>query len=157
MSTGPRRLELLDDVGFLLSRSSGAAIRATNEQLRSAGIRARHYSVLSLACDTEGVSQRELADVLGLDPSQIVALVDDLQKRGLVERHPDPGDRRTRLVSPTPHGRTVLRRARGQVAKARNDFLGRLDDGERAVLLELLRKVAVPDQVEAATGGGTSD
>ncbi|GAA4316157.1 hypothetical protein GCM10023162_22650 [Klenkia terrae] len=97
---------LTDDLGFLLSRASGAVVRATNAALTSHGLRVRQYSVLVLACDAaDGVTQRELADVLGLDPSQVVLLVDELAGAGLVERRPSEADRRTRLVVATDAGR----------------------------------------------------
>lgn len=147
MGTAPE-LDLFDDVGFLLSRGSGLVVRMTNASLRRTGLRVRHFSVLSIACDTEGVSQRDLSDMLGLDPSQIVALVDELQKQGLVERQPDPRDRRTRIVSPTRRGRSVNKRARGRVASAREEFLSPLDPGEREALLTMLRKVALQDLVD---------
>src|SRR5680860_1306079 len=90
-------LELMEDTGFLLSRSSGLAVRTTNAHLAPFGLRVRQFSVLSVACDRDGITQRELAEVLGLDPSQIVALVDELAAAGLVERRPGPRDRRARL------------------------------------------------------------
>lgn len=99
---------LIDDVGFLLSRASGLFVRATNAALASYGLRVRSYSVLLLACAaTEGVSQRDLAEVLGLDPSQVVQLVDELTASGLVERRPSASDRRTKLVCATTAGRAL--------------------------------------------------
>src|SRR4051812_49921234 len=86
---------LTDDLGFLLTRASGLVVRATNAALVGVGLRVRQYSVLVLADDTtDGISQRDLAEVLGLDPSQVVALVDELAAAGLVERRPSPTDRR---------------------------------------------------------------
>ena len=59
---------LADDLGFLLSRASGQIVRATNAALAEHGLRVRQYSVLALACESaDGLSQRELATVLGLD------------------------------------------------------------------------------------------
>src|SRR5689334_10970305 len=63
---------LNDDVGFLLTRASGLVVRATNAALADVGLRVRQYSVLALADDTaDGISQRDLAEALGLDPSQV--------------------------------------------------------------------------------------
>src|SRR3954453_23936137 len=88
---------LHDDIGFLLTRASGLVVRATNAALTDVGLRVRQYSVLVLADDTaddtaDGISQRDLAEALGLDPSQVVALVDELAAAGLVERRPSPTD-----------------------------------------------------------------
>src|SRR3954451_22758555 len=94
--------DLTDDVGFLLTGASGLVLRATNAALADVGLRVRQYSVLVLADDTaDGISQRDLAEGLRLDPSQVVALVDDLAVAGLVERRPSPTDRRAKLVAAT--------------------------------------------------------
>ena len=80
---------LTADMGFLMSRASGLFIRSSNAALAPTGLRVRPYSVLVLASDVpDGITQRDLADVLGLDPSQVVLLVDELAASGLVERRP---------------------------------------------------------------------
>jgi DNA-binding MarR family transcriptional regulator len=133
---------LADDLGFLLSRASGQVVRATNAALAEHGLRARSYSVLVLACEAaDGLSQRELATVLGLDPSQVVLLVDELAAAGLVERQAAEADRRTRLVVPTPEGRRV-RDAAGQAADAAVETpLGLLGDAERDRLRDMLTRI----------------
>jgi acyl-CoA dehydrogenase len=90
--------------GFLLARSSGLAIRTSHERLAGLELNVRQYSVLTVVCDQEEVTQRELATVLALDPSQVVALVDVLEGRGLIRRRADPRDRRNRLLTPTEYG-----------------------------------------------------
>jgi DNA-binding MarR family transcriptional regulator len=133
---------LADDLGFLLSRASGQVVRATNAALAEHGLRVRQYSVLVLACEApEGVSQRELATVLGLDPSQVVLLVDELVAAGLVERQAAEADRRTRLVLPTPQGRQV-RNAAGRAADAAVEApLSLLGDDERDRLRDMLTRI----------------
>src|SRR4051794_41883730 len=97
--------DLTDDVGFLLTRASGLVLRATNAALADVGLRVRQYSVLALAADAaDGISQRDLAEALGLDPSQVVALVDELAAAELVERRPSPTDRRGQLGGAPPAG-----------------------------------------------------
>lgn len=133
---------LTDDVGYLLSRTSGITARAANAALAGYGLRVRQYSVLSLAADAPGgLSQRELAKVLGLDPSQVVLLVDELADAGLVERRPCPGDRRARLVVATDSGRRVLGGARRQAHHGVRQQLRALSDGEQETLRELLARV----------------
>lgn len=135
---------LTDDVGFLLSRASGLVVRASNASLTGHGLRVRSYSVLLLAADSaEGVSQRELADVLGLDPSQVVLLVDELAAAGLVERRPSPADRRTRLVVATDAGRAARGRAALDVDATLARQLAELTAGEQHLLRELLTRLVV--------------
>src|SRR3954453_21073168 len=124
--------DLTDDVGFLLTRASGLVVRATNAALVDVGLRVRQYSVLVLADDsTDGVSQRDLAEALGLDPSQVVALVDELATAGLVERRPSPTDRRAKLVAATAQGVRVRRRADERAAAGVQLQLGGLTPEEQ--------------------------
>ena len=142
-----------DDLGFLLSRVSGLVVRATNAALTEEGLRVRQYSVLTLACDTAGgLSQRRLAAMLGLDPSQVVALVDELVDAGLVERRPDPSDRRTRLVVATPAGQRKRKSAAVRAAAGVQDPLGPLSADEQAELRALLSRVAAEAVVDRQEG-----
>jgi len=133
---------LADDLGFLLSRASGQVVRATNAALAAHGLRVRQYSVLALACEAaEGLSQRELATVLGLDPSQVVLLVDELVAAGLVERQAAEADRRTRLVVATAAGHQVREAARQAAAAAVETPLSLLGDAERDRLRDMLTRI----------------
>ena len=130
--------ELTEDLGFLLARVSGEVVRATNAALAEDGLRVRQYAVLLLACDSRrGVSQRAMARVLGLDPSQVVALVDELAQAGLVERQPAPTDRRAKLVTATEAGyrkreRAAVRAPVGNRARVHRT-LAASNDGSSAV------------------------
>jgi MarR family transcriptional regulator, organic hydroperoxide resistance regulator len=133
---------LTDGVGFLLSRASGMLARVGNAALAPYGLRVRSYSVLLLACEAaDGISQRDLAGVLGLDPSQVVLLVDDLAAAGLVERRPSPTDRRTKLVAATGTGRSVRAEAVAAIGVAEDEQLAALSTDERRALHGLLRRV----------------
>jgi DNA-binding MarR family transcriptional regulator len=133
---------LTDDLGFLISRASGVLVRATNAALAAHGLRVRQYSVLVLACDApDGVSQRELADTLGLDPSQVVLLVDELAGAGLVARRPSEADRRTRLVVATDAGREVRVAAERGATAAVEGPLGLLAGPERDRLRDMLTRI----------------
>jgi DNA-binding MarR family transcriptional regulator len=135
--------ELTEDIGFLLARVSGEVVRATNAALAPEGMRVRQYSVLLLACDSpDGISQRAVARILGLDPSQVVALVDELAQAGLVRRQPAPTDRRAKLVTATDAGCRVRERAAARAAEAVQDALRPLSDDEQEVLRALLSRVA---------------
>ncbi|MFI6920915.1 MarR family winged helix-turn-helix transcriptional regulator [Nonomuraea spiralis] len=134
---------LLDDTGFLLAHASGAIVRLTNARLAPFELRVRHYSVLSLVCDRDGLTQRDIAEFLGMDPSPVVSLIDTLEARGLIERRPHPVDRRAREVVATPEGHAVRERAQVDVAAARQDFLKVLPQDEQDQLLVILRHLAV--------------
>jgi DNA-binding MarR family transcriptional regulator len=140
---------LTDDVGFLLSRASGAIVRATNAALAVHGLRVRSYSALLLACDSaDGISQRDLAEVLGLDPSQVVLLVDELTDAGLVERRPSAHDRRTKLVRATGAGRAARRQAHRAVTAAHEVQLEPLSAADREHLRALLGRLVAGGRPE---------
>ena len=133
---------LTDDVGFLLTRASGLFVRACNVALAPTGLRVRPYSVLLMACATPGgVSQRDLAGALGLDPSQVVSLVDELAQFGLVERQPSESDRRTKLVVGTAAGRAVRDEAVRRVDAAVTAQLAGFSGTERLILRDLLTRL----------------
>jgi DNA-binding MarR family transcriptional regulator len=133
---------LTEDAGFLLARAGGRAIRNLNRALQPHGLRSRHVTALGVAAESAGRSQRELGEVLDIDPSAVVAVVDDLERAGLVRREPHPEDRRTRLIVATDEGRARYREAAELAAAVDDELLGDLDADERATLVRLLARVA---------------
>lgn len=73
----------------------------------------------------------------------MVVALDALEGEGLVKRRPDPGDRRARIVELTNAGREILARAEGIVVGVEDAMLADLDDGERRVLRNLLRRLVL--------------
>ncbi|PWJ54361.1 transcriptional regulator, MarR family [Quadrisphaera granulorum] len=132
---------LAHDVEFLAVKAFAAGTRRLNHRLRPLELRARSYAVLSTACEPQPLTQRELATLLELDPSQVVALVDELVARGLVVRVTDERDRRRRLVQASPEGRAVHARASELAAAAEDSSLATLSPDEREALRALLRKL----------------
>jgi len=138
--------DLFDDFSFLLARANALSLAAGNAALSLHGLRVRSYSVLALAAGSRQPTQRELAELLRLDPSQVVALVDDLQKRGLVTRKPNPSDRRVNVVVATDDGRAAYGAASRSVAAAQDaQLLDTFSGSERTQLAELLRRLAFPE------------
>ncbi len=135
---------LADDVSFLLARANALSLSAGNAALAPFGLRVRSYSVLALAVGGARPSQRDLAEYLRLDPSQVVSLVDDLQKRGLVVREPDPADRRANVVVATDAGERAFDEARRAAQEAERREHAALTAEERSQLADLLRKIAFP-------------
>jgi DNA-binding MarR family transcriptional regulator len=85
-------------------------------------------------------TQRELARRLHYDPSNITALADSLEARGLIERRADPSDRRFRLLALTPEGERLRTTLEARLAQP-PEFLDRLTPAEQKQLLVLLAKV----------------
>lgn len=132
---------LADDVGFLLSRASVFALRAANPALAPYGLKPRHYATLHLAAARDGVPQRQIGLLLGLDPSIVVALLDDLESRGLVVRSTSSCDRRSRVVALTDQGERLLDAAQQAMEGIQESVTAALSQEERAVLTKLLRRM----------------
>lgn len=138
-------LDLNSDLNFLLARATALSVAASNAALATHGLKVRSYAILVVAASGERPSQRDLASFLHLDPSQVVALVDDLEQRGLVERLPDPRDRRANVVVATELGLATVGRALADVRGVDAQTYAGLTAAEAEQLTELLRRVAFPD------------
>ena len=128
------------DAGFLLAKLHAAGSVLNNRALAGFGLKERSYSVLALANSDLEPTQREMAEFLSLDPSQIVAIIDELEKRGLVLRAPGKQDRRAKIVSATAEGSTLFRQAEAAARAAEAAALTGLSGTEVAALKGLLRK-----------------
>jgi DNA-binding MarR family transcriptional regulator len=133
---------IADEIEFLLARARTIGIIRANSGLRQFGLKVRHYVVLSLAASQLQPSQRELAEFLQLDPSQIVATIDLLESQGLVERAPSAEDRRVKVLNATAEGARVLGETKREVQQAEDDSLAALSLAERDQLRELLRRIS---------------
>lgn len=134
-----------DATSFLLARANAISLTRGNAALAPFGLRVRSYAVLELAASDARPTQRELATFLRLDPSQVVSLVDDLEKQGLVERATDPEDRRSKVVGATAAGRERLAQAREAIGEADERVFASLSAEEREALTALLQRVAFDD------------
>jgi DNA-binding MarR family transcriptional regulator len=128
------------DAGFLLAKLHAAGSVLNNRALAEFELKERSYSVLALAASGLEPTQREMAGFLSLDPSQIVALVDELEKRGLVRRAPGKQDRRAKIVTSTAKGKRLCAEAKQAANKAEAEALDGLSAAEVVQLKELLRK-----------------
>jgi DNA-binding MarR family transcriptional regulator len=104
-------------------------------------LRLGHLAVLGSLVDNDARSQRELSELLGIHPSDMVSLVDDLAQRELVSRVTDPSDRRRNLVNLTPGGRKLVREATVQSRRIHREVLSGLSRDEQQSVRELLDRV----------------
>lgn len=129
-----------------LGWSLGVLLRAYESSARAGTEDVPHghrgYQVLSEVVRGAHPSQLALAAHLGIDRTVMTYLIDDLVTAGLVERRPNPADRRQRQVVPTTTGRRTLRRVDRRVREAEDTVLRSLAPGDREVLYGLLRRAA---------------
>lgn len=132
-------IEIAEFAGQLFFRLWRASHTHVAEALRSVGLTPALFGVLNVLGAREGAIQQELGSAMGIDPSTMVSLIDELEGGGLARRRPHPQDRRARQVSITPKGRRLLKRARKVAFEAEDEVLGGLTGSERRELLKLLR------------------
>jgi DNA-binding MarR family transcriptional regulator len=99
------------------------------------------YSVLATLDDTPVRTQAALAETIGADKSRIIGTLDELQRAGLIERTPDPDDRRVRLLSITAQGRKVRRAVRKDIQAAELRVLDSLPVADRKTFIRLLQQL----------------
>lgn len=142
---GPARLwdsTVGSDTSFLLARANALSLLRINSTLAPWELKVRSYSVLALAAADARPTQRELSEFLQLDPSQIVALIDALERRGLVAREPDPSDRRANILVCTDAGRELYARAQAAVGLAEAELFDGIDPGVLDAVVTGLRHLA---------------
>jgi DNA-binding MarR family transcriptional regulator len=133
---------LASATGFLLSWNGQRTAYMFTAALEPLGLRPSHFGVLTLIESHPGSAQRELVTRSLIDPSSMVAVIDELEKMGLAERRTHPEDRRKHAVYLTVRGRRTLERARTVSAEMAETLLAPLDEREREALRNLLRKLA---------------
>ncbi len=127
---------------FLLAQVGAQAAMRYAERLAASGLSAAQSGMLRIIGAREGISQKALAGALGILPSRLVVLVDELEERGLVERRDSAEDRRVYELHLSERGRSALESV-GRVARAHDDaFLEPLTEAERKKLRALLTKIA---------------
>jgi DNA-binding MarR family transcriptional regulator len=127
---------------FLLSWHGQRTAHGFAEALRPLGLRPPHFGLMALIQAHPGTTQQQLVTRSLIDPSSMVAIIDELEELGLVERRRHASDRRKHAVHLTPKGERTLGEARGVAASYAEELLAPLDAGERETLRRLLRKLA---------------
>ncbi|WP_327118940.1 MarR family transcriptional regulator [Streptomyces sp. NBC_01341] len=133
--TDPVTLDVIQLIGGVVARYHEEYDRAAAAHALT-GAQARVLGLLSL----EPMPMRKVARKLKCEPSNITGIVDRLELRGLVERRPDPADRRVKLAAPTEEGVRTAAQLRDALDFAREP-LAELSETERTVLRDLLRRM----------------
>jgi DNA-binding MarR family transcriptional regulator len=141
-STGEPLPALASRLGYLLKHAQLRLAELNAAALAPFMITGRELAVL-LAIDSQApLSQQEAARRLGVDRTTMVALIDELEGKGLVQRRPDPADRRKNAVALTPTGRATLQQASRASDAAEQRFLAPLTSDQATQIRESLRMIA---------------
>lgn len=138
--------DLEEFIGYNLKRAYVIVQADFRRALGEDGFAPRVFSALSLVVQYPNVTQSGLARMLGIERSGLVAIVDELEGRGLLNRTNVPGDRRVQALVPTAKGKTVYAEARATVRAHEEALLSNLSSDEKATLMGLLAKIRANEE-----------
>ena len=133
-----------DRTTFLLYRSGELSHALANAMLAPIGLNARQVGILTLIIEQEPMTQKALADLLRIDRTTMVALIDELEEKGYAIRQRHPRDRRAFLIQPTDAGRKVKVDAIKVLDEQKRRFLKPLNATQQTQLLALLKLLQQP-------------
>jgi DNA-binding MarR family transcriptional regulator len=132
-------------IGYNARRAALAVIGAFLPRMAVYGLKPVAFSVISLITHNPGITSRQLCAALNILPPNLVALINSLAQRGLIERLPHPRDGRAMGLHLTDAGRELMHDAEKAASSLEIEAASRLSAAERQTLITLLRKVYLPD------------
>ncbi|MEV4702339.1 MarR family transcriptional regulator [Actinoplanes sp. NPDC049316] len=129
------------DLAAMVARLGRTLVAAERPILAAHDVSMWGYVVLTALADEPMRTQAALARAIGADKTRIIADLDELQERGLIEREPDPADRRVRLLRLTPAGRRVHTAVRRAIRAEEERLLADLPAADRRVFLRVLQRL----------------
>jgi DNA-binding MarR family transcriptional regulator len=127
--------------GLALVLAGQAASTRIQKALRDHGLKNGHAHVLMVLADEGPTSQQALVQALEVDPSVLVAMLNDLEKAGLAERRRDPADRRRHIVEISPRGTRLVADVYASIAAVEAELFAGLDANEIGTLHGLLVRI----------------
>jgi len=147
---------LTQHTGYRLIKLGELTLDLAEQALAPLDLRARHFNVMAMVAADGTLSQQNLSGLLGLDPTIMVALVDDLEREGLLQRERSQQDRRRYVLELTPAGQRTLKRAFSAIEKAESKLLAPLSRQEADTLQELTGRLLARGE-PSAPGRTASD
>ena len=136
-------------LGYHLRRASTAMMSDLSTELGAAALRPVQFAILSLVADNDGISQTALCRALSVQKANMVPLIAELERGGLLARRPADWDRRVQLLRLTEEAEARLPGWRKLVAKHEARFFKPLTAAERGEMSRMLRKLWVEEGTES--------
>ena len=143
-------------VAFLLSQVGIHASQRFARRIAEIDLQPPQFRVMNMVDAVEGRSQQAIAETIGAPPSRMVAIVDELEARGLIERRPHPGDRRVHALYLSAAGRRLLARGRKIALEHEEELMKGLSAADRRRLVALLQKVVEEQGIGSGVHPGLS-
>lgn len=142
ISLEDREPDLQEDLAFLIAQVGSHSQSSFGRQVDPFGLRLAHVGVLKAIFREDGPTQRELGDALGMFPSNLVRLIDELEEKGLVRRGKSADDRRSYTLQLTKKGQGVVLELITLTRAHQDRICTSLAPAERQELTRLLQKIA---------------
>jgi DNA-binding MarR family transcriptional regulator len=137
----PGGLSFQSGTGYLLGKVGAVAKQRWTATLAQTGVSPNQFLVLMALAETGPVCQQFLAGVIGIDPRNIVPILDSLEARGLVSRETDPADRRRRVIDLTPAGQRIVAELSALGEQTERELLASVPPADQESLRRILRTV----------------
>lgn len=131
---------LAGNLSWLLAQASHVMVTEMTRAFEDMGVAPRGHCVLS-AAEAGEFTQKDLADIVGLDKTTMVVTVDELERAGLAERVPSTTDRRARIIRVTPAGKKVVRKGERVVEEIQKDVLASLPERDAKGFMATLERL----------------
>jgi len=128
-------------IGYNARRAALAVIEVFLVRMKVYKLRPVDFSVLSLVTHNPGITSRQLCTTLGIQPPNLVGMVNELEQRGLIKRQPHPSDGRAISLHLTASGKKLMREAEKTAAALESEAAARLSPAETKTLIRLLKKI----------------
>ncbi|MDQ3060223.1 MAG: MarR family winged helix-turn-helix transcriptional regulator [Pseudomonadota bacterium] len=128
-------------VGYNARRAALVIIELFLERMAVYDLRPVEFSVISLIAHNPGITSRQLCSTLGMLPPNLVGMVNQFEKRGLIVKRPHPSDGRATGLHPTPACEALMQQAEKTALDLEGEATARLSNIERKTLMRLLKKV----------------
>jgi DNA-binding MarR family transcriptional regulator len=140
----PRALdlgELNEHVGYFARRFQVWIFQDLIQTLASAEIRISHYSVLAIIQANPGLAQSEIAEAVGIEPARLVRVLDELERRGLIQRMRSTSDRRSHALFLTAEGQKAFERIKRLGRQHEANVIARIGPAKYKSLIRLLKDI----------------
>ena len=134
-----------NSLSYLTARAGRIGTQELTELMESESLARHHFTIICALAEFGGISQNELAARSNLNRGHLVAYLDQLSSRGILERNVDPKDRRRNLITLTTEGQEFAARAMSAAKHNEAKAFGALDEQQKKQLRNLLQLVAAQD------------
>ena len=132
---------LLDLIGYNCRRAYLDIMALFSQRMEKYALRPVDYTTITLVNTNPNITPKRLARAINVSPPNLGPLLDRLETRGLLERRPNPSDKRSQVLALTPEGRALCSKADKTANQLENEATAMLTGNERRELLRLLQKI----------------